>query len=177
MGMKKYVGTDGLLYLWQKVKTALAGKVDAEQGKGLSSNDFTGADKNKLDGIAEGATAFSGKYTDLTEKPTMPSKVSELTNDSKYQTYNEVALAITEAVGDIAGVEFLTVDTLPETGGTGIIYLVPNSGTNPNTHDEYIWVDGSFEKIGTTDVDLSDYVKTVDLVEISNAEIDTITAS
>jgi hypothetical protein len=37
------------------VAEALASKVDAEEGKGLSSNDFTDADADKLDGIAEGA--------------------------------------------------------------------------------------------------------------------------
>ena len=39
--------------------TALAGKVDKETGKGLSHNDFTDAYKNKLDGIAAGATAVT----------------------------------------------------------------------------------------------------------------------
>lgn len=35
------------------------GKVDKEAGKGLSTNDYTTAEKNKLAGIAEGATADS----------------------------------------------------------------------------------------------------------------------
>ena len=35
--------------------TALADKVDKETGKGLSSNDYTTVEKNKLAGIAEGA--------------------------------------------------------------------------------------------------------------------------
>lgn len=37
------------------VETALADKVDAESGKGLSTNDFTDVLKTKLDGIASGA--------------------------------------------------------------------------------------------------------------------------
>ena len=36
------------------VNTKLATKVDKENGKGLSTNDFTTADKNKLAGISEG---------------------------------------------------------------------------------------------------------------------------
>lgn len=39
------------------VYTALSGKVDKEQGKGLSSNDFTDAYKTKLDDITVGAVA------------------------------------------------------------------------------------------------------------------------
>ena len=49
---------DGLLYFWQKIKAKLADKVDKVDGKGLSSNDFTSAEKKKLAGIAEGATKY-----------------------------------------------------------------------------------------------------------------------
>lgn len=35
------------------------------------------------------AVAFSGSYTDLSDKPIIPSKVSELTNDSEYVTISE----------------------------------------------------------------------------------------
>ena len=39
------------MYLWSKIKALAGGKVDKETGKGLSSNDFTAADKSKLDGL------------------------------------------------------------------------------------------------------------------------------
>lgn len=41
------------------VTSGLAGKVDKETGKGLSTNDYTTAEKNKLAGIAAGATAVT----------------------------------------------------------------------------------------------------------------------
>ena len=50
---------DGLLYFWQKIKDKLNGKVDKVSGKGLSTNDFTAAYKTKLDGIANGANAYT----------------------------------------------------------------------------------------------------------------------
>lgn len=50
-----YLDENGVLYLWGKIKTALSGKVDKADGKVLSSNDYTTAEKNKLSGIAEGA--------------------------------------------------------------------------------------------------------------------------
>lgn len=50
---------DGLLYFWQKIKTILGSKVDKVEGKGLSTNDFTTAEKNKLAGIAAGANNYS----------------------------------------------------------------------------------------------------------------------
>lgn len=50
---------DGLLYFWQKIKAKLNDKVDKVEGKGLSSNDFTAAEKNKLAGIEAGANNYS----------------------------------------------------------------------------------------------------------------------
>lgn len=41
----------------------LEGKVDKETGKGLSTNDYTTDDKNKLDGIAEGANKVTVSET------------------------------------------------------------------------------------------------------------------
>ena len=52
---KKLVDQNGLLYFWQGIKGKLATKVDKVDGMGLSSNDFTTAEKEKLAGIATGA--------------------------------------------------------------------------------------------------------------------------
>lgn len=57
--MSKYLDENGLLYFWQKLKALFSGKVDKENGKGLSTNDYTTAEKNKLAGIAAGATAVT----------------------------------------------------------------------------------------------------------------------
>lgn len=50
-----YLDKAGATYIVGKVKALLAGKVDAVTGKGLSTNDYTAADKEKLAGITEGA--------------------------------------------------------------------------------------------------------------------------
>lgn len=70
---------------------ALDSKVDKETGKGLSSNDYTIADKNKLAGIQVGAevnvnadwNSTSGD-SQILNKPTIPTKTSDLTNDSGF---------------------------------------------------------------------------------------------
>lgn len=54
-----------------------SGKVDKVTGKGLSSNDYTDAAKAKVDALAPVAT--SGSYDDLTNKPKIPSPVTEQT--------------------------------------------------------------------------------------------------
>lgn len=53
----KFLDYDGLLYFWQQIKGKLATKVDKEEGKQLSTNDYTTGEKNKLAGIAAGAQA------------------------------------------------------------------------------------------------------------------------
>lgn len=53
-----------------------------------------------------------------------------------------------------------TVNSLPATGTEGVIYLVPKttSQTN-NTYDEYIYTNNSWEKIGDTQIDLTNYIQ------------------
>lgn len=46
-----YLDNNGLLYFWQKLKAKLANKVDKVDGKGLSTNDYTTAEKTKLAGL------------------------------------------------------------------------------------------------------------------------------
>lgn len=107
----------------------------------------------------------------------IPTNNNQLTNGAGYQTASDVNSLIATAVGDLEGVDFEIVDTLPATGDKAKIYLVPlaTSGTD-NIYDEYIWITSSstYEKIGTTDVDLSDYYNTTNLVPITSTEIDTI---
>ena len=47
----KYLDSNGLLYLWNKIKNIVGTKVDKVEGKGLSTQDFTTEDKTKLDGL------------------------------------------------------------------------------------------------------------------------------
>ena len=53
----KVLDEQGLSYLLSKLdsKYDASGKVDKVDGKGLSTNDYTTAEKNKLSGIAAGA--------------------------------------------------------------------------------------------------------------------------
>ena len=105
---------------------------------------------------------------------TVPTNNNELANGAGYQTASDVSSAISSAIGDITGIEYQIVDELPGTGEKGVIYLISNSGTGQNIYDEYIWTGIAFEKIGTTDVDLTNYWSKTELVAIQNSEIDTI---
>ena len=51
------------------------------------------------------------------------------------------------------------VSTLPSTGDAGTLYFVANGGTGTNQYDEYIYVNNAWEKLGTTTIDLSNYIQ------------------
>ena len=79
---------------------------------------------------------------------------------------------ISAAVGKITSFEYKIVDSLPAVsdGKKGVIYLVAHSGgTTQNIYDEYIFLpaEGStaarYEKIGTTDIDLTPYAKKTEI--------------
>lgn len=88
----------------------------------------------------------------------------------------DVNNAINNAVGKITSFEYKVVSELPpeSDGKKGTIYLLRNGGNdNSNSFDEYILVDtyvangitynAHYEKIGTTDIDLTPYAKKTEI--------------
>lgn len=61
-------------------------------------------------------------------------------------------------ISSVQGTSIEVVQTLPATGESNIIYLVPNGRAVPDIYDEYVYISGNWEKIGSTDIDLSGYV-------------------
>lgn len=58
-----------------------------------------------------------------------------------------------------ANLSYQVVDELPESGEEAVIYLVPmEDGEEPNIYEEYMWINDEWELIGTTAVDLTNYV-------------------
>lgn len=61
-------------------------------------------------------------------------------------------------IGSIQGARIEVVQSLPQTGETNVIYLVPKqSAQTDNVYDEYVWANNNFERIGDTEIDLSNY--------------------
>lgn len=121
------------------VENGLDGKVDKETGKGLSANDYTSEEKAKLEDIEAGAEVNvqsdwsqnnSSADDYIKNKPTLPSKTSDLTNDSDYTTkqYVDGKLPIGKANGAIASVKdgadgmpmkSLVANIVPQQSGSG----------------------------------------------------------
>ena len=184
-----------------------------------TDNNYTTTEKTKLSGIANGAQvnvietiAVNGSNLTPTSKKvniTVPENVSDLTNDSGFQTASQVTTtvnnavanrptttqmnsAIAEATEGLATETYVTqqlaninkkqvVTSTSQMTDLNTIYLMANDGTEENNvYDEYIvFMDGQtkkVEKIGTTEVDLTNYVQESELKAITNGEIDTIMA-
>lgn len=129
--MAKYLDYDGLIYYHSKVEGLLDDKVDKVSGKGLSTNDYTTAEKNKLAGVAAGAEVNvqsnwnetnTGSDAFILNKPT---KLSQFTNDGdgtedsayatiEYVTTNGGKINIVKVNGTALPVTDKTVDiTVP----------------------------------------------------------------
>ncbi len=162
MSEKKYLDNNGLAHLWLLLKEKLNKKVDAVEGKGLSTNDLTDELLTKLNNA--GDSSFSGNYEDLTNKP-------DLTVFAKTTDMNT---AINTAVANINKKQIVT--SISEMTDTNTIYLIANNGSGNNIYDEYIVINNKAEKIGTTEMDLTGYLQETDMIAITNAEIDTMIA-
>lgn len=218
----KHTGSNALTYIFtivkQYVTSMVSTKVDKVDGKGLSTNDLTSTLKSNYDKAYTHSTSthaptnaqanviesvkVNGTALSVSSKAvnvTVPTKTSELTNDSSfttmsavegkgyqtssqvntivtgkgYQTESQVQSLINSAVSGISGIEFSVVSSLPSTGAKGVIYLVAHAHGTGDSYDEYIWLSDSskFEKIGNTDIDLSAYLKSSDVTELTNTEI------
>lgn len=186
-----------------EVTTSIGGKVDKVEGKQLSTNDFTDELKNKLVSMSSDANrvdvdqVLNGQSTNPISNAAVvgglnlkanildpeflgsPKAPNVTAGDNSKAIANTafVKTAITNALINISGIEFTIVETLPVVGDKGKIYLVNNStDVEKNNYDEYIWVSNEYgyEKIGSSSVDLSGYVKTTDLVQIDNDTLDTL---
>lgn len=157
----------------------ISDSISSSSTSSIASKQYVTDNGGKIDTIKVNGTTQT--ITNKTVDITVPTKTSDLTNDSDFQDETEVQALIDAALADITGIDFQVVQQLPQSGEKGVIYLVPNSGSGSNTYDEYIWVEPTggtahFEKIGSTDVDLSGYWAKTELVAITTAEIDAIIA-
>ena len=137
-------------YTKTEVDTALGGKVDKETDKGLSTNDYTTAEKTKLAGIAEGAEVnVQSNWTQTTttaddyikNKPTLGTAAAKNATD----TYNATGTDVTTGKAVAAALATLpepmvfqgslgaggTITTLPTASSSnkGYVYKVITAGT------------------------------------------------
>ena len=169
-------------YTKAQVNNLLNTKVDAETGKGLSSEDFTAEEKSKLSGLENYddtnisdridtvETGIARLNGDATVNGSVDKKVASCLSDSKSYTDTSVQNAIRQTA--------IACDAKPTISGTTITYVVDGvtrsitsdnktkfyytaGGTNYST----IWIEGKEFTDTVASVDFTDYVsKTNDLI-------------
>ena len=150
--MSKYLDQSGLSRLWSVVKDNIQTPLTEHLATPHAPSN---AEENIIISIKKNGTAIAptNKIVDIE----VPTKVSELSNDSVFAT---------EAVVDekIKGANHLSLEvvaSLPTASEAkaNTVYFVPkSSGASGNQYDEYMLVTGSLEKIGDAAADLSSYV-------------------
>ena len=149
-----------LKQLAQKVKQECASQTSVtELTTRVKSLEDVGAQANVIEKVK--VNGAEQTVTDKAVDITVPTKVSDLSNDSKFQTDAEVAAAIAAAdhmkrkiVNSTADIDLTAGDA------SQYIYMVKKSSTKTgDKYDEYMVLDGALEKVGDWEVDLSNYVQ------------------
>ena len=120
---------------------------------------------------------------DLAVKTGVTTNTIELSEDEKANAKAWLGYAeptdIMQAIASIPQFNLTIVDELPETGAKMTLYLVPKDGEAPDVYNEYIWIEqtSSYEHLGTTAVDLTDYVKNTDYASANKGGVIKISSS
>ena len=90
--------------------------------------------------------------------------------------------ALEKSILDSAATRMRTeiVDAVPsvETAVENVVYFVPKTdAAQDNIYDQFMLINGKIEALGSTEIQLSEYVKNEDLVEATDEDIDAIFAS
>ena len=119
--------------------------------------------------ISTSEATIQGKLDKKVETSVYEAKVAELeggiadavtaagTAETNAKAYTDAE--VKKVADELAAVKTFSVqvvDELPESGEEKVIYLVPESDGS-SSKAEYLWIDGKFELIGTTHVDLTGY--------------------
>lgn len=127
----------------------------AEQSSEESNQEF-------LNKISEVNTNLTNEISQI-RTVNIPNAIKESIIDNLDSTATDKALSANQGnilktmIGNLANLRIEVVTKLPSTGEVNVIYLVKKVGKNPDVHDEYIYVENTWEKIGNTEVDLSNY--------------------
>ena len=78
----------------------------------------------------------------------------------KSETYTKAE--VDSIIESVTSISFEVVTELPTTGESNKIYLKLKEESANNSYEEYIWINEKWELIGSTEVDLSNYVTTDD---------------
>ena len=162
-------------------------KYEAAYSHSTSAHAPTNAQANIIEAVkVNGADVnIENKTVDIA----VPLVSTDISTDKASSTKAASAKAVFDYVSAaLAGASSMSFNILEEgqydasgvptiEGESNYIYLVPDENSANNVYAEYIFVNGAFECIGKTAVDLDGYLKEEDLVEFSTEEVNAIWSS
>lgn len=160
------VGTELAFARGDHVHPSDTTKVDKVNGKGLSTNDYTTAEKEKLAGIAAGAEVnVQSDWNATTGDAAILNKPTTLAGYgiTDAMTASEIESAINTAITSVFSYKGTkaTVSALPSSGNTvGDVWHVTADG------GEYVWNGTAWQELGSA-IDLSGYLQSVTVAGVT----------
>lgn len=68
-----------------------------------------------------------------------------------------------EMISNLTNLHLQIIEELPEHGEANIIYLIKKDGEENDIYDQYVYIEDKWEKIGNTNIDLSNYYTKTDI--------------
>lgn len=160
--------------VWEFTDDQFVSAADLAKLNGIA----TGAEVNVINGLSVNGVMQTPAEDTRVVNIVVPTKTSDLTNDSgfitnvvsdlvnyysKSESYSKTE--VNSLISGIATLNVLVVSALPTTNiSTTTLYLVAKTtaGTQ-NVYNEYLFVNGNWELVGDTQIDLSNYALKTEL--------------
>ena len=120
-----------------KLVFELSDKVDKETGKGLSTNDYTYADKAKVNDLKPVAT--SGSYNDLTGKPTIPSVPTATINANAAARHEHSNKTVLDLISETVKATWDAASTWVTTNGANVLSHLSDSIKHVTASERTAW--------------------------------------
>lgn len=133
--MSKLITTSRLARFWTNVKDYVD---TALNGKANSNHTHTGYANATHTHTEYAVSSHAHSYNDLSNKPTIPTTVAQLTDSGSYALKSDLA-SVYKYKGSVA-----TYSALPTTATTGDVYNVESDGMN------YAWNGTAWDALGSS---------------------------
>lgn len=142
-----------------KLVFELSDKVDKETGKGLSTNDYTYADKAKVDALKPVAT--SGSYNDLTDKPTIPSVPTATINANAAARHEHSNKTVLDLISETVKAAWDAASTWVTTNGANVLSHLSDSIKHITAAERTKWNDKQDKLIAGDNITIAADGKTI----------------
>ena len=175
LGWKKLAINDDVIAEIEAIKTSLTATGISYTRTGVE--DVSNV-KQALDDLYDGL-ASAGKVEGIKDLQNQVSALDKTVNGDETTGTKSLQEQITDLDSKVEAIDHFkveVVDSKPVTGTPNTIYLVPAEGGTEK--EEYLWINGAWELIGTTHVSLKGYAKTEDVSkDIATAKSEAIAAA